>query len=69
MLCVCLRAQREKRYPGSPSIVAVSTALTEGNGPSSNPLKEVQMHRDEREDETKKRGGRGGTERPHPTPH
>lgn len=29
-----------KKYPGNPSVVAVSMALTEGNGPYSNPLKD-----------------------------
>lgn len=39
-MCICLRVQREKDSPGNPSIVALSTALTEGNGPYSNPLKD-----------------------------
>lgn len=39
-LCICVRAQMEKKGPGKPSIVAVSSALTEGNGPYSNPLKD-----------------------------
>lgn len=71
-LCICLWVQIEKKYPGSPSIVAVSMALTEGNGPYSNPLKDEGYKRfkrtDEREEQTKKRG-RGGMERPHSTPH
>lgn len=72
VLFVCWH-KGKKNTPGSSSIVEENTALTEGNGPYSNPLKdggvqEVQTHRDEREDETTKRG-RGGTEGPHSMPH
>lgn len=39
-MCICPWVQREKKCSGSPSIVAASMALTEGNGPYSNPLKD-----------------------------
>ena len=60
--------KRRKKCPGNSSVLAVSTALTEGNGPYSNPLKDeghkrFKMHRDEREEETKQRG-RGVLKRP-----
>lgn len=71
--CVCLCVQREKKYSGSPSIVAVSMALTEGNGPYSNPLKDEGYKRfkctETRGGKRQKKRGRGGMERPHSTPH
>lgn len=35
-----LRVKKEKKYTGSPSVVALSMAPTEGNGPYSNSLKD-----------------------------
>ena len=71
-LCICRWVQREKKYLGSPFIVAVSMALTEGNGPYSNPLKDEGYKRfkcTETRGRTrqKKRQGRDGEA--HPTPH
>lgn len=40
LVVLSLGSNRGKMYPGNPSVVAVRMALTEGNGPYSNPLKD-----------------------------
>lgn len=69
---VCGYKER-KSNQANPSIVVVSMALTEGNGPYSNPLKDEGYKRfkctETRGRKRQKRRSRGGMERPHSTPH